>query len=866
MHKIISYTPICLQTLLSALCAVIAFAGAVSAQSVIQQPSGGATWYVDATAEMSGDGTAPTHAVKTIPEGLALAAAGDTVAVASGVYTGVTPYVGAPNFVEPIRVPPRVSLVGAGVGKSIIQGPTAGHAIVELAFQSSLEGFTIRSDPSSPSVQGVQAGEGGTVVLHNRIEGTAGGISAGCELGTPNCTEPIVVAFNVVAGSAMEGIRVTGDMTTTVRSNTVFSERWALWLESQSTIVEGNLLMAEGGVYCDGAGIIFRHNNTQSGNYYSGYCPEGEADTAYDPLLRDPASSDFRLTAGSPLRGRSADGSDIGALPFVPVGQAPPTVTMTSIGANQVRVDWASTGADGYDVFISDAGAADGISTRRHFVSASTSLVLTRDNPLISPIVAVSSVDGGGNGSELTKAPRVEPLVLRNATIEQDSPLIWVGGGWQPVQDAGASGGSYLVNTSPSARIQVVFEGDTVVLGRRVGPDGGYARLTVDGVQRGSVSFQFVEQRWRVPATLSGFGPGTHLLVLEPDPYRQPSSGGINLDFAMAPSSSAPSAAQVQAVDRVNLYRATAGLSSVRGDLAMHQGAQAHSEYYARNRMDPRLAGLGFHREHPDLPGYTGKTSSDRDRYFGYPGGAGEDGHFLGDPIRSVDGWMATVYHRNLIMCYTCTDMGYGVFASKDNNVDTLNMGSTTWSPPDERFIYTYPASNQTNVVRSWDGGEIPNPLPGLPRPVGYPISLYIEQDPQQGQTAVREASAPEEFVVRDAATVQESVPQWSVTTAELLTAGGAQVPIYMLDQNTDVPKYLGPDVVFLIPHKPLAEDTTYVAHIAGTDSMGVPFDQRWVFATGSTVAAPNFASDAGVGGSAVPPSRRDGHGAHTSY
>lgn len=805
----------------------------------------GATWYVDAAVTKSGDGTSAATAVRTIPEGLSLASPGDTVLAAAGVYTGAVAYGGTYTLPVPISIPAGVNLLGAGIGKSIIEGPVVGFHLVTLAEGSRLEGFTVRSARWSPTLTGVLARAGGAAVLHNRTEGTAVGIDAGCPADAGDCTEPLTVAFNTVAGSAMEGIKVQGDTKTTVRNNTVASDGIGIKLAGSAAVVENNVLVAENGVVCESeyqgagaGGIVLRHNNFHASQYYPSGCPTGEANTDYDPLFRNAPQRDFRLTAGSPLRGRGTGGDDIGALPFTPVGSAPADVSVVALSGNTVKVEWRGQ-ASAYDLFFSDNASAGGVYTRRQSVSAGASVVLTRENPLHSPMVAVSSVDAGGNGSELALSGTAEPLVLRNATIEQDSPLLWVDSAWQTVSNAAASGGSYLSNTQLAARIQIPFEGDTLVLGRRVGPQGGYAWLTIDGAPAGYLNFRFTEDRWRVPATLSGFGPGVHLLEIKPAHYPTTDPGAVNLDFVTAPSSFAASAAQMQAVERVNLYRTTAGLAPVRGDQAVHMAAQAHAEYYARNRSDPRLAGLGFHGEHADLPGYTGKSPSDRAQYFGYRGGVGEDGHFVGDPIRSVDGWMATVYHRNLIMCYDCTNMGYGGVAQHNNTVDVLNMGATDYMQPAARVIYTYPAGNQTHVPRLWDGGEIPDPLPGQPKPVGYPISLYIQQGAAPRTAA--ETEPPAAPIIRDAATVQTSAPAWSVTAAELYTEGGEQVPVIMLDQNTDVPKYLGSDVVFLIPRKPLAADTTYVAHIAGTDSQGVPFDHRWAFATGGALAAPDF-------------------------
>jgi hypothetical protein len=89
MRKAISCTSVCLQTSFLALCIVIAFAGAVSAQPIVQQPPGGTTWYVDGAAVASGDGTAPAKAVKTNLEGLALAGGGADMHFAIALPPGV---------------------------------------------------------------------------------------------------------------------------------------------------------------------------------------------------------------------------------------------------------------------------------------------------------------------------------------------------------------------------------------------------------------------------------------------------------------------------------------------------------------------------------------------------------------------------------------------------------------------------------------------------------------------------------------------------------------------------------------------------------------------------------------------------------
>ena len=792
------------------------------------QPAAGATWYVDAAVPAAGDGRTPETAVRTIPEGLALAAAGDTVLVAAGAYTGT----------QTVDVPAQVSLRGAGAGGSTIEGGGA-DPIVRLAYGGRLEGFTVRGGGSS--LRAVVIADGGAAVVRNRVEGAGVGIEADCGPAPRGCTDPVEIAYNVLAGIDTLGISVWADMAGTISHNTIKSSDGGIKVFTADAAIMGNLVLAPKGIECTND-AVWGYNNT-----YDKYmeaasvssCAWGGRNDQFDPLLRDAPNNDFRLTAGSPMRGRGPGGSDIGALPFAAVGQWP-VVTMTPIDVRQVRVEWSNSGAASYDLFVGVSPDEEPYESEvwyksRTPMTGAFSAVFTRTNPLTFPLIAVSAVDAAGAASELALAPQPQPTALENERVEQDHPLIWPDSYWKPFADPQASGGTYIASDRTFSILLIPFVGDTLVVGRSVGPIGGEADILVDGLSYGTLDNNFVENRWQVPAYLSGFGPGPHLLTLRTTRVNAPQLGGANVDFVTVPSPIQPSAAQLQAVERVNFHRQLAGLRLLRGNLALHLAAQSHADYYARNGNDPRLAGLGFHDEYPDLPGFTGEWPWDRASYFGYGDGAGENGGFYGNPIRSVDGWMASVYHRNLIMCYGCRDVGYGMVNEPNNKADSLSISPDS-GRPQERLFYTYPGVNQTNVPTEWRGGEIPEPLPGVPRPVGYPISLYIQQ------THASAATAAEAGAWMTGAAAPQSA-HWSVTTAELRTAAGVEVPVYMLDQNTDKPKVLGPDVVFLIPHKPLAKDTTYYAHIAGTDSGDEPFDYRWSFSTGGSVAAPDLSA-----------------------
>ena len=415
---------------------------------------------------------------------------------------------------------------------------------------------------------------------------------------------------------------------------------------------------------------------------------------------------------------------------------------------------------------------------------------------------------------------------LGEGLTEENNPVLLFTGTWTRGSDSAASGGRFMTSSAAGDSLHAVFNGDGIVVYRRIGPDGGSAGVSVDGKSLGSIRSLFPEERWQVAAVLDGFGSGTHTLDLRVNESGHP----VSIDALRVPSPFSVTAAHEQALTRVNVHRAIAGLPLAYGVTAIQLGAQSHAEFYVRNRTDPRLGGLGAHGEQADLPGFTGAGPSDRAAYAGYTGGVGEDMHFLGDPVLAVDGWMNSVYHRDLIMCYGCRELGFGTV--KDPNdplgrADVLDLGSRVGEHPVSRLVYTYPADNQTDVPRTFTGNEIPNPLPSNPYPVGYPVTLYIAQPASTGTTAT--VQAPRTPGLDMYVTLASS---WNLAVAELHTSGGDNVPVYILDQNTDLNHGLGPDVVHMLPQQPLRTRTIYRAHVSGTDSRGASFDKIWSFMT----------------------------------
>jgi uncharacterized protein YkwD len=261
-----------------------------------------------------------------------------------------------------------------------------------------------------------------------------------------------------------------------------------------------------------------------------------------------------------------------------------------------------------------------------------------------------------------------------------------------------------------------------------------------------------------------------------------------------------------QAVERINDYRAIAGVPPVERQTTIVQAAQNHANYYLQNLNDSSAWSYGVHGEVADKPGYTGQWPTDRVRATGYThfGGASEVMHYLGNPTASVDSWIAGVYHRVILLDAEARHAGYGYGQAA---VDVVNLGfepgdSGVWSPITP-YPLVYPADEQTGVPTGWGGLENPDPLPpGASTPVGYPVTL-------QGINGTL-----------------------TVTWAELQTASGQVVTVHPNPSHCQ--EY---NCFALIAVAPLNADTTYTTHAQGTVD-GVAFDRTWSFTTGGVSVA----------------------------
>jgi uncharacterized protein YkwD len=205
-------------------------------------------------------------------------------------------------------------------------------------------------------------------------------------------------------------------------------------------------------------------------------------------------------------------------------------------------------------------------------------------------------------------------------------------------------------------------------------------------------------------------------------------------------------AAPTAAVDQINRHRAQMGLPPVRSDPALERAAMAHAAYYRQNAAG--MSGMGLHQEQAGRPGFTGEDWGARARAAGYRATVDENVGLVADPARVVEAFVDTVNHRWNMLHPSAVAVGYGIDTAQP--IDVLDIGfdrgaGSTAQPA------VYPAPNQAGVPRLSYVAETPDPAPGLPRPLGYPITATfpLRASVEWGQPSlVDDAGQPVPFSV----------------------------------------------------------------------------------------------------------------------
>lgn len=231
-------------------------------------------------------------------------------------------------------------------------------------------------------------------------------------------------------------------------------------------------------------------------------------------------------------------------------------------------------------------------------------------------------------------------------------------------------------------------------------------------------------------------------------------------------------------IERVNYYRALAGVPLITADAVMNDGSQKHAVYMAAHRQ------LSSSEDSAD-PLYTpeGDRAAQRGNLW-YGNGIG-----LWMPADAVDSWMNSPYHRLWVLYPQAERFGFGF------TEDTTTLATAA----------------VLEVFGAWNRN-----LP-FDAPLKYPAS---------GQAGV----PARRFGVSLQFPVYTSTPTFTAVT--WTDQDGRAVTYDQFDPSTDEYMRLYGNAIFLRPISALSPWTTYIVRIRGSYN-GQPFDIAWSFTTG---------------------------------
>ena len=169
-------------------------------------------------------------------------------------------------------------------------------------------------------------------------------------------------------------------------------------------------------------------------------------------------------------------------------------------------------------------------------------------------------------------------------------------------------------------------------------------------------------------------------------------------------------------LERVNAYRAQAGLAGVDYDPVWSYGTWLHARYIVK---EDELT----HTEDPKSPWYTpeGALAGQKSNVMGY-------GSVTIRDTQAIDVWMRAPFHALGILDPRLTRVGFGSYRE---NVGVIRMAAVLdvirgidWRVPFPADVVVWPGNGVTVPLRTFSG-EWPDPLtscPGYTVPAGLPI------------------------------------------------------------------------------------------------------------------------------------------------
>lgn len=193
-------------------------------------------------------------------------------------------------------------------------------------------------------------------------------------------------------------------------------------------------------------------------------------------------------------------------------------------------------------------------------------------------------------------------------------------------------------------------------------------------------------------------------------------------------------------INEANRMRAAVGLLPLIGDAKIAQAAHNHSVYWTLNQSHG-----SSHWETPGTPGFTGADPSERCAAVGAVCGAEVMYSGMEKGSDAVQGWIATAFHRGLLMNSGVYRVGGGLALP---GPAVMDAAGSLWSAPVGK-PFGYPRGTYTGPLSY--SGEIPDPASycsarSISAPFGTAISIQLPglSDDAPDHVSVREVGGHE--------------------------------------------------------------------------------------------------------------------------
>jgi hypothetical protein len=321
-----------------------------------------------------------------------------------------------------------------------------------------------------------------------------------------------------------------------------------------------------------------------------------------------------------------------------------------------------------------------------------------------------------------------------------------------------------------------------------LGADEAWARIERDAIEQ-------IRQGTRSPSVSSGLKKAISAAEKAlGKPYRLLGQSAKEIETELKGFLFGHLSDHVGALKAYNEFRRRARLDPVTWDWEISRGALYHSRYLANTGYANAREAMDLHKEDKKSPYYTPEGAR-----------AGMGGVVASGMLtRSISEWMASFYHRVLLLRPALRRIGTGMWSEGIDlttpsviDVSSGTEGSTGSEP------VAFPADRTTGIgTRFTQYGELPKPVPGTDeKGLGYPVTLtFFHGTPREVEAVLRQG---------------EKEVSCFVSTA---------------DRPTN-PKAPSPTTICLMPKKPLAARKKYTVRIRCTIA-GKAFSKEWSFTT----------------------------------